>query len=175
MVTVKIKRGDEQVELKATLDKRPASSARADFQNRMGSELSGRRTGFPVFLQHDTVIKPIDCGGPLVDLDGKVIGVNIARAGRVESYAIPSEAVLPLMYDLMSGKLAPKEVKETPPAKPLTPAEKLAEAKAAFEKAQAERDAADKKLADAKAALDKAEAEAKAEKEKKPEEKKPEK
>ena len=73
----------------------------------MGSVLSNRRGGFPKILQHDTVIKPADCGGPLVDLDGKVVGINIARAGRSESYAIPSEAVRELLLPLMSGMLPP--------------------------------------------------------------------
>src|SRR5439155_7764402 len=59
-------------------------------QNTMGSQLSEKRN-FPTILQHDTVIKPTDCGGPLVDLDGRVVGINVARAGRVESYALPSE------------------------------------------------------------------------------------
>ena len=109
-VTMEIKRGEEVKELKATLDKRPAELFnRADFQNSMGSTLSDRRGGFPMILQHDQVIKPNDCGGPLVDLDGKAVGINIARAGRVESYAIPTEAVLALLSDLKSGKLAPKE------------------------------------------------------------------
>lgn len=104
-VTVKVQRGSEEVVLKPTLGKRPLE--RADFQNLMGSKLSDQRTGFPMVLQHDTVLRPVDCGGPLVDLNGKVIGINIARAGRTESLAIPAEAVKPLLNDLKSGKLAP--------------------------------------------------------------------
>jgi serine protease Do len=163
-VTVRVKRGDEELDLKATLIKRPPAAARADFQNRMGSELSNRRTGFPTFLQHDQVIKPTDCGGPLVDLDGKAIGINIARAGRVESYAIPSEALLPLMNDLKSGKLAPRDTTAFE--------EKVAQARAALEKAEAEKAAVEKKVAEARAALEKAEAELKAAK-MPPEERKP--
>jgi len=109
-VNLKIKRGDEEKDLKATLGKRSAAGPnRGDRMNSMGSKLSDRRTGFPVILQHDQVIKPEDCGGPLVDLDGKAVGINIARAGRTESYAIPAEAVLGLVSDLKSGKLAPKD------------------------------------------------------------------
>jgi serine protease Do len=107
-VTLKVLRDDTPMEIKAKLGKRPADLDRADFQNNMGSELSKRRDGFPTVLQHDSVVLPSDCGGPLVDLEGRVIGINIARAGRVESYAIPSEAIRPLLADLMSGKLAPK-------------------------------------------------------------------
>jgi serine protease Do len=108
-ITLKILRNTEELELKVTLGKRPID--RADFQNAMGSELSKRRDGFPTILQHDSIIKPADCGGPLVDLDGHVIGINICRAGRVETFAIPSEAIQPLLPDLMSGKRAPKKEK----------------------------------------------------------------
>jgi len=66
---------------------------RSDFQNRLGGELSERRTGFPLAIQHDSVLRPTECGGPIVDLDGKVVGLNIARAGRVESYALPAAVV----------------------------------------------------------------------------------
>jgi serine protease Do len=75
----------------------------------MGGPLSVRSADFPLVLQHDTVLRPIDCGGPVCDLSGKVVGVNIARAGRVESYAIPADQITGLLPDLMSGKLAPKE------------------------------------------------------------------
>ena len=109
VVTLHIRRGEEEMDVKAKLAERPALPSRGEQQNRMGSDLSTRRTGFPVFLQHDTVLKPRDCGGPVVDLDGKVIGLNIARAGRTETYALPSEAVRPLLVELKSGKLAPKE------------------------------------------------------------------
>lgn len=100
-VKVRIRRGDEELELQAKLGKRPAS--RGDIQNNMGSRLSDRRTGFPTILQHDSVVLPEQCGGPLVDLDGKVIGINISRAGRTESYAIPTEVILPLIDALKNA------------------------------------------------------------------------
>jgi serine protease Do len=105
-VTVRVKRGSEEVELKPTLGSRQPLD-RADFQNQLGSKLSDHRSGFPMVLQHDAVLQPADCGGPLVDLDGKVIGLNIARAGRTETLAIPAEVVKTLLDDLKSGKLAP--------------------------------------------------------------------
>jgi serine protease Do len=172
VIKLKIKRGDMEVDVEATLGKRPVD--KGTYQNHLGSELSHRHTGFPTVLQHDTVLKPTDCGGPLVDLDGKVIGINVARAGRTESYAIPSEVVRPLLPDLMSGKLAPP--KEPSAAEKLSAArqafeqaekakaeaaKKAAESKAAFDKAEAESKAAEKKLAEARAALEKAEKEAK--------------
>jgi serine protease Do len=107
-VKIKIKREGKPKEFEATLGKRPITRpSRGDIQNRMGGPLSNKRGGFPIVLQHDTVLLPRECGGPLVDLDGKAVGVNIARAGRTESYAVPSEVVQKLLPDLMSGKLAP--------------------------------------------------------------------
>jgi serine protease Do len=161
VVSVRVKRGSQEIELKAKLDRRPGGN-RGDFMNRMGGALSERRNGFPMILQHDTVLRPRDCGGPLVDLDGKVIGINIARAGRTESYAAPVEAVLPLLYDLMSGKLAPKPSAETMAVTALSLEEKLARARTAFNRAAAERAAAEAKFAEAKSALEKAQAEANA-------------
>jgi serine protease Do len=104
-VKIKIAREEEEMEFTATLGKRPAVT-RSEFQNSLGSELSTKRTGFPSVLQHDAVIKPDECGGPVVGLDGKVVGINIARAGRTESYAVPSEAVKSLLADYKAGKLA---------------------------------------------------------------------
>jgi serine protease Do len=111
-IALKVLRGDEQMELKATFGfgfGKGGKGGKGIDQNSMGSKLSNRRAGFPTILQHDSVVLPEDCGGPLVDLEGKVVGINIARAGRVESYAVPAETIQALLPDLMSGKLAPKK------------------------------------------------------------------
>ena len=114
-IELKIKRGDDNVTVKPVLGRLPKELA-GNPQEKFGNALSNRRGGFPTILQHDTVLKPADCGGPLVDLDGRAFGINIARAGRTESYAIPSEDVLALLPDLKSGKFAPP----TPPPPPST-------------------------------------------------------
>jgi serine protease Do len=108
-VSLLLRRGEEELPLTATLKKRPAGAGmnRSLFQNTMGRQISRKNGGFPVALQHDTVLKATDCGGPVVDLDGKTVGVNIASAGRVESYALPAEVVRSLLPDLMAGKLPP--------------------------------------------------------------------
>lgn len=73
------------------------SMDRSDRMNRMGSVVSERAEGFELALQHDTVLQNWQCGGPLVDLDGRAVGVNIARAGRVASYALPMGLVKPII------------------------------------------------------------------------------
>ena len=82
-------------------------------QNMMGGRVSVRSGGFDRALQHDTVLRPEDCGGPVVDLSGRVVAINIARAGRVESYAIPAEAVKTLVEKLKSPSQATKDETRT--------------------------------------------------------------
>ncbi|MBI2805920.1 MAG: PDZ domain-containing protein [Planctomycetes bacterium] len=107
-IVLKIMRGEEKLELKATLVPRP-KQFKGNPQETMGTKLSRRRGGFPTIIQHDSGVRPEDCGGPLVDLDGKTVGINIARAGRTETYAIPAEEVQALLPSLKSGKLMPPE------------------------------------------------------------------
>jgi serine protease Do len=166
VVRVRFKRADREVEVEVKLGKRPPE--RSEFQNRLGGELSGRRRGFPAVLQHDTVLRPSDCGGPLVDLDGNVIGVNIARAGRTESYAIPAEDVVAVVHALSDGKLTPPGGLKATGLREELAREKLAAARAALRRAEAEKEAADRKLAEAQEAVARAEAEVRGEKEPKP-------
>jgi serine protease Do len=167
-VTIKIERQGEAMELTAELGKRPADLDfnRGDMQNSMGSVLSERRAGFPTILQHDTVLKPTDCGGPLVDLDGKVVGINIARAGRTESYAIPSETVQTMLADLKAGKY--------PPPKPDTTrinADRLKQVEESIRKLKEQKSDLDKRLKEAEDELRKLKDPAAPEK--KPEDSKP--
>jgi serine protease Do len=48
------------------------------------------------------VLAPAECGGPLVGLDGRAVGLNIARAGRVASYALPAADVLDAVAEMRS-------------------------------------------------------------------------
>lgn len=70
----------------------------------MGGRTSARRTGFPQVWQHDIGLQPRQMGGPVVNLDGNVIGVNIARAGRVKTYAVPSSIVLDWLANSEDGE-----------------------------------------------------------------------
>lgn len=82
---------------------RPDPRSRSERMNRMGGEVSQRNTGFESVIQHDAEIDPEDCGGPLVNIDGEVVGLNIARAGRISSYALPADLVLKRIVELKAG------------------------------------------------------------------------
>lgn len=108
-VRLRVLRGEETLTFVPILRGRNPNPAerRAYYQNSLGGELSERRFGFPSAFQHDTVLDADDCGGPIVDLDGRVVGFNISRAGRTETYALPVAVVRDRLYELMSGRLAP--------------------------------------------------------------------
>lgn len=118
-IDVKAKRKGEMKDFKVTLGSAPKD--RGDIQNAMGSLLSARRTGFPLVLQTDLVVDAKDCGGPVVDLDGNVLGINIARAGRVETWVLPSEVIRPLLPEFKAGKFAPNTTAAEMPALPVAP------------------------------------------------------
>jgi S1-C subfamily serine protease len=63
---------------------------------------SSRLSGFEQVIQHDTVLDPDQCGGPVLDSSGRMLGLNIARAGRVVSYALPNSLVIPEVQKLLS-------------------------------------------------------------------------
>lgn len=79
---------------KKTLSTRIESLAPKMVHDRWGGgPFSERRFGFHQVISHDSVIEPEQCGGPLVDLEGNVLGINIARSMRVASFAIPLREV----------------------------------------------------------------------------------
>lgn len=103
-IVVKREKGDR--ELDATLVPRPqgVSGFAEDPRNMMSGTLSKNRRGYPDAMQHDMVLEPNEVGGPLVNLDGKVVGMNIARSGRIECFAIPSRTLKALLAKAGEGK-----------------------------------------------------------------------
>ncbi len=97
---------------KAILDSFDISGDRAKrykMMSRLGAIPSRRADNFPVVFQHDAPLFPEQCGGPVVDLDGKVIGINIARNGRAATYAIPLENVQRLVQEFLREAVAVRE------------------------------------------------------------------
>jgi len=69
----------------------------------------GRHIGagpFDSFLQTDASINPGNSGGPLIDMDGKVVGINTAIVpnGQGIGFATPSSQANKIIQQLMTGK-----------------------------------------------------------------------
>jgi len=114
-VSLLVKRGDKELTLKPILDLRPATSAgtfsraasqrdgRLSSLSARGGELSARSDGFPRALYHDQPLDRELTGTPLVDLDGQVLGINIARALRHRTLAIPTLEIDQAVIRLRAG------------------------------------------------------------------------
>jgi len=50
----------------------------------------------------------------VIDLDGKAIGINIARAGRVASYAIPADVLRPLVARMIADHARESNLADRP-------------------------------------------------------------
>ena len=101
-VKVTLLRGKET----RTVDVRLAAKGEmfTDEMNRndmMSGKFSKRRSGFPRVMQHDILGSSSITGGPLLDLEGRCLGMNIARANRAENFAIPVEDLKALAERLM--------------------------------------------------------------------------
>ena len=101
---VRVRRGADAVELRPRLAAwRRLGRAPVDGER-------GAAAGDPVprvVVQHDTWLLPGECGGPIVDLDGRAAGVTFACVGRVATYALPAESARPLVRALMAGAYPP--------------------------------------------------------------------
>ncbi len=97
-ITLTVKRGTEKLDLKMKMRQAPDfpfgdSIGGTDELSKFGGELSLRRSGFPSALQHDSLVWASSCGGPVVGLDGRCFGVNIGRADRICTFALPENEI----------------------------------------------------------------------------------
>ena len=70
-----------------------------------GRQLSGRETALESYIQTDAAINPGNSGGPLIDLQGRVIGVNSAISGGPRfvgyGFAVPANLARRVVDDLL--------------------------------------------------------------------------
>jgi serine protease Do len=90
-VKVAILRDGKKDELDVKLSARGDIFREATRNDEMSGDFSNRRSGFPRIIQHDILGASITMGGPVLDLEGRAVGMNIARANRAETFAIPVE------------------------------------------------------------------------------------
>lgn len=111
IVTATVLRAGEPVEFSVRLGMREDIFLEDERfgSGRLNGVLSWRRDDFPEVIQHDSVLQPQDCGGPLITLDGKVVGINIARADRVATYALPIQVVRDILKKFNGDSVEPVE------------------------------------------------------------------
>lgn len=100
-IEIDIDRGGESQTLKAVLGNRPDlpqfPNARLRTMERMGTSPNRVRDDFPNAVQTDMRPSPNQVGGPVVDLEGRVVGITLARADRTRSFVMPADAVVRML------------------------------------------------------------------------------
>ncbi len=108
-VSLGVKRESKQVTLAAQMmDLTNSLLDRTEME--VNGQISARATGFQNVMQHDTVLMPHQCGGPLVDVEGRVVGINIARNGRVASLAYHAKNLEPVIRNMLHSAGGPDEL-----------------------------------------------------------------
>ena len=98
-----VQRDGKKIEMKVRLAGRADLFVEEKTRNdAMSGDFSERRSGFPRVIQHDVIANAAGMGGPLLDLDGRCLGMNIARANRCETFAIPAGDLKSLADRLIS-------------------------------------------------------------------------
>jgi serine protease Do len=88
-----VRRGKKSETIEITLDSPSDVLDRMNRNQQMSGETSRRKDPFPMIEQTDIPLPPSAMGGPLLDLEGRAVGVLIARADRVTTYALPAATV----------------------------------------------------------------------------------
>lgn len=113
-VTVTFYRGEMRMEATVILTARDRDATNPAVL--LSGEVSRMQGPFPEVFLHDGVLRPAQMGGPVLDRTGRCIGMNIARANRTATYAIPAP-LLRQIYERLKNAPA-----DAPTASPLAPA-----------------------------------------------------
>ena len=111
-ITVRYRRGHSEKNAAVNLgsrsdntDIRRVPRERMEQMERMGTVPSRIRSNFPNVIQSDMPIQgdptprnprdnfSNDCGGPVTNLDGNIVGIAIARGSRIKTFIIPTSTI----------------------------------------------------------------------------------
>lgn len=96
-VTFEVRRKGKTAKLEITLDSPSDVLDKMNRNQQMSGRTSRRKDPFPMILHTDIPVPPESMGSPLLDLNGRAIGILISRTDRVTTYALPKEIVLQVL------------------------------------------------------------------------------
>lgn len=116
-ITLKVNRDGKLKDIDVLLGSRPEmpnlEGARLRQMAQMGTEISSVRDSFANVIQTDMSLQPNQVGGPVVNLDGEVIGISMARADRTRSFVVAAPAVVTMLsVDGQDPQVAVAELRE---------------------------------------------------------------
>jgi serine protease Do len=100
-VKIRILRNSKEMEFEVSISAHNELFPEESRNDQMSGIVSRRRSGFQRVIQHDVFGAKQTMGGPVLNLDGQAIGMNIARANRAETFAIPVEELRELAERLI--------------------------------------------------------------------------
>ncbi|RFZ84160.1 PDZ domain-containing protein [Mucilaginibacter terrenus] len=91
-VLITIKRNDKKMEKMMVLQYPPQKILNHPAEHFSGGKTL-RRDGFKKVFTQDAILTPSQCGGPVYDIEGNFVGINIARFSRANVVIIPTVAI----------------------------------------------------------------------------------
>jgi S1-C subfamily serine protease len=119
-IAVRFRRGSKENETTVRLASRTKVLSNWDGEDFANGGVSIRTDNFSQVLQHDLPLSPADMGGPLLNLEGQVIGINIARVDRVTTFALPTDAFWPTVRGWIENDRHPPKAVIAATAEPVT-------------------------------------------------------
>ena len=101
LIRVEVERKSKILTFGVTLGHRSVTFDLFNRNLQMSGPVSKRKDNFPQVLQHDLPLPKEGMGGPVFDLDGGCVGINIARIDRVTIYSLPGELVSRALINLI--------------------------------------------------------------------------
>lgn len=112
-VQIEYRRGKSKHQAEVLAGHRPKSSkfpeARLEMMNAANNRMNKVRDGFPLVFQSDMTIEPERSGGAVIDLNGQFAGVVLSRAGRIETYILPTQTLYTLIKEYLPAPSLPEK------------------------------------------------------------------
>lgn len=94
-IEIEYKRGGKLAKCSVRLASRNRVLSNWTGEDYANGGISIRTDNFPEIIQHDIPLGPADMGGPVFNLLGQAVAMNIARVDRVTTFALPMEIFWP--------------------------------------------------------------------------------
>ena len=91
VVSIEVIRDERSFSYQVTLGHRSVTFEMFNRNLQMSGPVSKRKDNFPMIIQHDLPLPPEAMGGPVLDINGKAVGLNMARVDRVTTYALTAK------------------------------------------------------------------------------------
>jgi S1-C subfamily serine protease len=119
-VKMVVRRGEEEFETTVRVRSRPLGFDAQRPHAADNLDVSVRRDGFELAVQHDAHLLPRECLAPALDARGRVVGLHVARVDRPGSLLLPADVVEERLAVLLeaAGRAPAVETKGVPEPEP---------------------------------------------------------